>query len=157
MTLFAKDIMLTQFDKIHIHASVEQAIHTILNGKVRETGHKTISLIVINDSNQLAGLVSMYDILYHLRPDFLNYGINGNELQWKGQLQILVQKIKAKKVYQVMSREVLGVSPDEHLMSVLDLMIKKRYRRLPVLENNKPVGIVYLSDIYYHLFSAEPK
>jgi CBS domain-containing protein len=31
-------------------------------------------------------------------------------------------------------------------------MIKNKYRRLPVLENEKPIGVVYISDIYHKLF-----
>jgi len=37
-------------------------------------------------------------------------------------------------------------------MVLLDRMIKKKYRRLPVLENNKPIGVVYISDIYSKIF-----
>jgi CBS domain-containing protein len=37
-------------------------------------------------------------------------------------------------------------------MVLLDRMIKNKYRRLPVLENNKPIGVVYISNIYYKLF-----
>ena len=32
-----------------------------------------------------------------------------------------------------------------------DIMIKKHIRRLPVLEDQKIFGIVYLSDLFYHL------
>jgi len=34
---------------------------------------------------------------------------------------------------------------------VLDLMIKKHIRRLPVIEEGKIAGIVYISDLFYHL------
>jgi CBS domain-containing protein len=52
-----------------------------------------------------------------------------------------------------MSPEVMGASPDEHLMTILDRMVKNKYRRLPVIENNKPIGIVYIADVFHHLFS----
>ena len=51
-----------------------------------------------------------------------------------------------------MSTDVIGASADEHVIAILDRMIKKKYRRLPVLENNKPIGVVYISDIYASLF-----
>ncbi|MBW1814036.1 MAG: CBS domain-containing protein [Deltaproteobacteria bacterium] len=152
MTLLAKDIMVTSFDKINQEALIEEASRMILNGRVRETGHKTISLIVVDDYDHLVGILSMFDILYHLRPTFLNFGIDGHEFQWDGQISKLVQELKDKKVGQIMSQHVIGASIDEHLIVVLDRMIKNKFRRLPVLENNKPIGVIYLSDIYNKVF-----
>jgi len=102
--------------------------------------------------DNLVGVITMCDILYHLRPAFLNHGIDGDQLPWGGQLIKFVEDLKKKKANQVMTRDVVGASLNEHLMVILDRMIKNIYRRLPVLENNKPVGIVFLSDIYYKLF-----
>jgi CBS domain-containing protein len=36
-------------------------------------------------------------------------------------------------------------------MMILDIMIKKHIRRIPVLENERAVGIVYISNLFYHL------
>lgn len=151
--LTAKDVMVTSFDTINQEASVGQAINLILNGKVRKTGHKTISLIVVDDYGQMAGVITMYDILYHLRPDFLNFGINADEVLWTGQLNNFIEAIKDKKVKQVMSRNVMGANLNDHIIVILDHMIKNKYRRLPVLERNKPIGIIYISDIYHTIFS----
>lgn len=154
MTITAKDIMVTTFDKIHQDASVDQVIKMILNGKIRKSGHKTVSLIVVDDLGNLCGVITMFDLLFHLRPGFLNCGIDGHELSWDGQLAKLIPELKEKKVHQVMSRTTTCASPDDHLMVVLDRMVKKRYRRLPVVEDNKLLGVVYISDIYYKLFGS---
>ena len=124
----------------------------ISNGKVKKTGHKTVSLLVTDYYDNLVGVITMFDILYHLRPAFLNHGIDGDQLPWRGQLMKFIEDLKAKKVKQVMTRDVVGASLDEHLMVILDRMIKNKYRRLPILENNKPIGVVFLADIYYKLF-----
>lgn len=152
MTLCARDVMVTSFDKIDENASIAKAIQMISNGKIRETGHKTISLMVTDDYGNLVGVITMYDILYHLRPAFLNYGFDGDLLPWIGQLDNFIRELKGKKVKQVMSTDVMGASLDDHLMVLLDRMIKNKYRRLPVLENNKPIGVVYVSDIYNKIF-----
>ncbi|MBC2712135.1 MAG: CBS domain-containing protein [Desulfosarcina sp.] len=154
MTIYAKDVMVASFDKIHQDAPIEKAINLIQNGKVRETGHKTISLMVVDDYGQLTGVVSMYDILYHLRPDFLNISVDAGALLWTGQLKRLVETLKGKKVYQVMSMNVVSASLDDHIMVILDQMIKNKYRRLPILEHKKPIGIIYISDVYCNIFSS---
>jgi len=153
MRLFARDIMTKNFDTIHVDEPVEKAIKKILNAKVRPTGHKTVSLMVIDDVHALVGTISMYYILYHLRPSYLNYGIDGNELSWKGEVDEFVRAVKEKKVAQIMNDNVLSVQPDEPVMSVLDRMIKNRIRRISVVEEGKLVGVIYMSDIFYHLFS----
>ncbi|MEJ2155916.1 MAG: CBS domain-containing protein [Desulfobacteraceae bacterium] len=152
MTLYAKDVMVRSFSRINENAPIEQAIRLISNGKIRSNGHKTISLMVVNDLEALVGVITMHDILYHLRPAFLNFGIDGDQLPWKGQLEKFINELKSKKVKQVMSANVVGATMDEHLMVILDRMIKNKYRRLPVLENEKPIGVVYISDIYHKLF-----
>lgn len=153
MKVYAKDIMVTEFDTIQADASVEDAIRMILNGRVRNTGDKTISLMVIDKYNIFVGIITMADILYHLRPDFLNYGIKSEEVSWQDQFELAVKNVKQKKVSQVMSPHIVGASVNEHLMVLLDRMVKHKYRRLPVLENDRLIGVVYVSDIYYHIFS----
>jgi len=152
MTLFVKDIMEKHFDIINEEASMEDAIQCIFNGKVRKTGHKTVSLMVNDNLKRLIGIITMFDVLYHIRPTFLNYGFEGSELHWDGKLEQLRQEIKDKKVKHVMSNNIVTAKSDEHIMTVLDRMVKNKYRRLPVMEKGKPIGIIYISDIYYHLF-----
>ncbi len=152
MTLCAKDIMVKHFDTIHTEASVEEAIEKISNGIVRETGYKTISLMVVDDFKKLCGVVTMFDLLYHLRPDFLNFGINGDELEWNGKLKHLIDNFKGKKVGHIMTMNVVGAAMNDHIMVLLDRMVKNKYRRLPILKNNRPIGIVYISDVYHHIF-----
>jgi CBS domain-containing protein len=36
-------------------------------------------------------------------------------------------------------------------MVIADLMIKKHIRRLPVVDGQEVVGIVYVSDVFHHL------
>lgn len=152
MTVYARDIMVTDFDTVNEDAPIQQAISLILKGKVRKSGHKSVSLMVVDAYGQLTGVITMYDILYHLRPDFLNYGIDADVLPWAGRLNDAVNLLKTKTVKQVMSLHVVAADENEHIMVILDRMVKHKYRRLPIVKEGKPVGIIYLSDIYQHIF-----
>ena len=153
MQLCASDLMRRSFDTILEDASVEEAIHKIFFARVRPTGHKTVSLMVVDRDNGLVGTISMYYILFHLRPSYLNFGVDAGELDWDDDLNELVEEIKHKEVREIMNRELFSVPPDEPLMSVLDRMIKKRLRRISVVEHGQLVGVVYMSDIFYRLFA----
>ena len=52
-----------------------------------------------------------------------------------------------------MNPDVLSIPPDEPLMAIVDRMMRNRVRRLSVVEGGKLIGVVYMSDIFYHLFS----
>ncbi len=51
----------------------------------------------------------------------------------------------------VMTTEVITITPDTHLLMIVDIMIKKHIRRLPVVEDGRVIGIVYTSTIFYEL------
>lgn len=153
MTLCARDIMVQDFETIHPNVPVEDAIRRISNGEVRDTGYKTVSLMVVDEMQRLCGVVTMFDLLYHLRPDFLNLDIDSRQLKWEGQLDFLIDTLQGKLVRQIMTSDVAGVSPNDHIIVLLDQMVRNRYQRMPVLNNERIVGVVYLADVYHHLFT----
>jgi CBS domain-containing protein len=68
-----------------------------------------------------------------------------------GLVDIACQKAKSILVGDIMTPEVLTITPDTHLLVILDIMIKKHIRRIPVVEGDKIKGIVYISNLFYHL------
>ena len=149
--LTAKDIMVKSYVTIAPDAPIQEAARLIFEGKVRDSGYKPFGIIVTDEIGRLVGMISMFDILYHLRPAFLNYEIDTFDMS-KGELEPYVNQFKELKVEQVMSTPVVTVSPDDDLIILIDLMVKKKFRRLPVVDGNKILGIVYLSDVFYRLY-----
>lgn len=152
MQLFARDLITQQFDTIHADTPVDEAIKRIFTARIGPSGHKAVGLMVIDDTYSVIGTISIYYILYHLRPSYLNTGIDGNEVCWIGDEEEFVRELKQKTVRQVMNPNVLAIPPDEPLMSVIDQMIKNRVRRLAVVEHSKLIGMIYMSDIFHRLF-----
>jgi CBS domain-containing protein len=60
-------------------------------------------------------------------------------------------RVKSVLVGDIMTTEVVTITPDTHLMVIADIMIKKHIRRLPVVDAQQVVGIVYVSDVFHHL------
>jgi CBS domain-containing protein len=50
-------------------------------------------------------------------------------------------------VGEICSADVSKLSPDNTIENAVELMRKKAIRRIPVLENGKPIGIVSLGDL----------
>ena len=51
------------------------------------------------------------------------------------------------KLGEVSSADVVTVSPDDSVDSIVTLMREKAMRRVPVVEGNRPVGIVSIGDL----------
>jgi len=51
------------------------------------------------------------------------------------------------KVKEIMTAQVLYVQPDTGIADCMNLMTQKRIRHLPVLEGEKPVGVISIGDV----------
>jgi predicted transcriptional regulator len=73
------------------------------------------------------------------------------DLQMEGLYDNLLQRARAVQVGDLMSRDVVSISPDTHILVIIDIMLKRHIRRLPVLEGEKILGMVYLSEVFNHV------
>ncbi len=155
MQLFAKDLMSQQYDIIHQDALVKQAVEQILMGDTRPTGHKNVSLMVVDDDNTLVGTISMYYILYYLRPSYMLFGIDSSEVSVRAEVEEFVKLVQNKKVRDIMNTDGITANPNDSMMTVLDRMMRNRLRRIPVVDKGTMVGIVYMTDIFHFLFDKK--
>ncbi|MFO7684632.1 MAG: CBS domain-containing protein, partial [Desulfobacterales bacterium] len=63
----------------------------------------------------------------------------------------LLGRVKDIRVGDIMTTQVVTIGPETHILSISELMINKHIRRLPVSEGGRIVGIVYISDVFYHM------
>lgn len=82
------------------------------------------SLIVVKD-DKIKGIITERDIMKNVT-----------------RLDVPVKK--------VMSQRVTSISPDANIEDAADLMIANKVKRLPIVQNNKLVGIVTMTDVLAH-------
>lgn len=58
-------------------------------------------------------------------------------------------------INQLMTKDVFTVSPTDNIEQCMQLMTEKHIRHLPVLENNKLVGLISIGDVVKHLISHQ--
>ncbi len=150
MGLTARDIMESDFIKINKDAYVSEAARLIFYSKPRGTGFKPLGILVVDEMDRLVGVISMKDILFHLRPFFMNYELESYGIS-EEELESHLHHFDNLRVEQVMSSPVVTASPEESILVLMDKMTKRRVRRIPVLDGDKILGVVYLSDIFYHV------
>jgi CBS domain-containing protein len=88
---------------------------------------KNIGALMVMDGEQLAGIFS--------ERDYARKGI------------IKGRKAKSTPMNEVMTPNVITVSPNQTIEVCMQLMSSKKIRHLPVVDNGKVAGILSISDI----------
>jgi CBS domain-containing protein len=150
MMATAKDIMSTKFHTLLPNTTITEAVKKFKKASEEEQ-QKVFGMMVTDEDGRLAGMISMYDILLFIRPKHIHIWGMMEDIDTEGLLDDACERAKKILVGDIMTTDVITAVLDTHLMMVLDIMIKKHIRRIPVLEEGKPVGIVYISNLFYHL------
>lgn len=126
--------------------TVEEALELLVQYRI--TG-----LPVVDDKDTVVGVVSDFDLLALDTLGRVNDDNNlfpSAEQTWQAfkQVKSLLAKTGGKLVKDVMTKKPITVTPKTDLDSAAQILLNKKIRRLPVLdENGKLVGILSRSNI----------
>ena len=115
-SLKISDHLITNPIKIASTATIGEAARTIIDNKVS-------GVIVVNENDEVEGMLSELDCLKSLLTEIYNEGQVGKEL-------VTIE----------MSAPVTYNRPEEDIISVAQSMLDQKQRRRPVIENGKLVG-----------------
>ena len=150
MSLTARDVMDDCFQTLRPEMSIAEAVK-IFERAGRVSGARVFGLMVTDADRTLVGMLSIYDIFLLLRPKHIHIWGEMEDLEVSGILEAACRRAQTVLVGDIMTTEIITITPETHLLLIIDIMIKKHVRRLPVLEDGKIVGIVYISRVFDHL------
>jgi len=150
MPTTAADVMNTAFRTLDVNMPMLEAVSSF-RPDAMQSKRRVFGMMVTDAGRHLVGMLSMYDILLYLRPKHIHIWGAMDDIDVDGVVANAVDRLKSLRVGDLMTSEVITIAPAAHVMMVLDLMIKKHIRRLPVVEKDRILGIVYISDLFYHL------
>ncbi|MGP0592939.1 CBS domain-containing protein [Nitrospira sp. T9] len=107
---------------------------------------------VIDQEENLIGLVALRDVILPLFPNFGDYIHDNVHSRDFTEMEDGYPEALKKKVEEVMSRNPLTVSPSTPILEAASYMGVKNFRRIPVAENGKLMGMVSIGDINRGLF-----
>ena len=124
---------------------------------------QTVRDIMSTDVQYCTPLDNMYEVAVKMRE----FNVGAIPIVDQGHLvgmitdrDLVVRGIAEKHpgstaVTEVMSRELVTVSPDDSVQKAADIMARHQIRRLPVVEGGRLVGIVALGDLATNRYSDE--
>lgn len=146
----ARNVMATAFRTLRSDLTVMDAIKLFQKAS-QEEQRRIFGMIVTDEAGRLIGMLSMYDILLFVRPKHVHIWGTITDIDVSGLMEVVSERAKAVRVGELMTTHVITVTPDTHVMVILDIMIKKHIRRIPVVSGEEVEGMVYLSDLFYFL------
>ena len=148
----AQNIMVTDFQTISAKATIAEAVRAFRDAGGPKGGRRIFGMMVTNEEGNLIGMISMYDILLLVRPKHIHIWADMKDIDISGIIDTVCEKARTIRVEDIMTTDLITVTPDTHIFAILDIMIKKHIRRIPVMDGDKIAGIVYISDLFYFLY-----
>lgn len=107
---------------------------------------------VVEDDNRLVGMVTVRDVMLPLYPNYGDYIHDNVRSRDFIEMEEGYPDVLTKKVEEIMSTNPLTVSPSDPILQAASYMGLKNFRRIPVVERGKLVGMVSIGDINRGLF-----
>ena len=107
---------------------------------------------VVEDDNRLVGMVTVRDVMLPLYPNYGDYIHDNVRSRDFSEMEEGYPDVLAKKVQEIMSANPLTVSPNDPILQAASYMGLKNFRRIPVVEKGKLVGMLSIGDINRGLF-----
>jgi CBS domain-containing protein len=137
----ARDVMTRTVVTVRPDSTVEELAQLMIN-------HRISGVPVIHGARGLVGIVTEGDLLRRVETETERDGARGGGwFSSKSRLAAEYAKTHARRVSDVMTRDVVSVGELTSLVEIADLMESKHIRRVPVVHDGKVAGIVSRSDL----------
>ena len=147
----ASDVMSTNVITVPSDATVYDAAFTLLEARVS-------AVPVVDAVGKLAGILSEGDLVRRPEIDTL---ARRSLFDWVTEDEATrardFVRHHSRAVADVMTREVITAAPAASLRDIAGLMEKHRIKRIPIVRDGRPVGIVSRADLLRGLIARAPR
>jgi CBS domain-containing protein len=109
---------------------------------------------VVEDEDRLVGIIAEKDVLHCLFPKLESLMAEGMGNVDLDKEMARYKDVLALSVSELMTRSPITVAPDMHILRAATMMVRHRFRRIPVAEDRRLLGMLSLGDVHKAIFHA---
>lgn len=110
-----------------------------------------ISGLPVVENDKIIGFIAEKDVLHYLFPS-LEDSMNSMATMDFDAMERHYADVVGLKVEELMTKGVIGVTADMPIMKATSVMVRHRFRRIPVVDGDTLVGMLSLGDVHKALF-----
>ncbi len=149
----AQDIMTGNPISLSPETEIQEAARLLLEKNIN-------GIPVVNNRNELVGIICQSDLVAMQRkiplPSVFTLLDSLVPFSSSSRIEKEIKKIAATRVEEAMTRDPLWVSRDTGLEDLAEIMVRKKFHTLPVVEDGKLIGVVGKGDVLKTLMKQEP-
>lgn len=149
--MLVKDIMSTSLKTVTPDTPLTEVVTTMCLFRIS-------GIPVIEEDNRLVGIIAEKDVLDSLFPTVEEVMTESGTATMD--LETALNKyadMTTKKVADLMAPGVISVSPDMEILKAAARMVGRRFRRIPVAEGERLVGMLSLGDVHKAIYREHAK
>ncbi|GAB4341325.1 MAG: hypothetical protein Kow0089_15580 [Desulfobulbaceae bacterium] len=145
----AKDLMIPLEEHLRPETTLREAVNLLRSARRGGERIGVKGLPVLDPAGHMIGFLSMGDILKAVLPFYMS-NLSLGEFSWQGMEEDIARKSADRQVGELMTRKVISVHEDSHLMACVESMVKNNVKSLPVLNReDRVVGMLYEADVFF--------
>ncbi|CAD7850810.1 MAG: hypothetical protein [Olavius algarvensis Gamma 1 endosymbiont] len=143
---------------MQVHEVMSRAIRSVSpDAKIMEVAsimclYRIPGIPVIEDEGRLVGVIAEKDVLHCLFPKLENLMEEGMGNVDLDQQIATYKDVLALSVSDLMTRNPITVSSDMHVLRAASIMVRNRFRRIPVTHDGILEGMLSLGDLHKAIF-----
>lgn len=116
--------------------------------------YRLSGLPVVESGNKLVGIIAEKDVLHRMFPTLQDLmegnmaSIDFDDMMGK------YKDVMNLKVTDLMSANPITVSPEMHILRASSVMVRNKFRRIPVAKDGMLVGMLSLGDVHKAIFHS---
>ena len=143
-------IPLSEYPHMPYWATLKEAIVQL--NVAYETGHHTV--LGFDEAYKLVGMLSQKDILRGLEPKFAQHYEAGVPIAWDDLLKAGSEKRLEGPIKEFMSEVSAKLDAEDSILKASHIMLQKDTFLLPVMEEEKLIGVVRMGDLFHEITNA---
>jgi CBS domain-containing protein len=152
MVVQAKDIMTKKVLTVKEDMTVEEVAKFLVN-------HNISGAPIVDENDRLKGIVTEADLIIRDKKVHIPTVVQLLEgviyLESPKRFEEEMGRILGQRISQVMTKEVITITPETYIEDIATTMSTKRKYLLPVIEKDKIVGIVGKADVVRAIAKGE--